>query len=275
MSGPIAQLLSLVSYGRHFLQTGKMVTPSYYPNNGIFKFCNSVDFRHLNLSRISTRQDEQIIAQNPTIWFDFLKQNNCQQLKAYYEPFKSNDLKTPEHMLAGFVGGSGTWLIEAVYSSYSDFWANRWEVTRRNDTDRKIWSVSYGRTQVQQPTANFCPDVQQTKEILTNNLTAIQSFAKKHQLDNWAAIFQNALRVLHSSESEAVFNQALIDKFNYPLPALQLIYSAIAAYVFGGMGSWNDLAFETKEEYEEYQKLSVSLYSSINRAFISGINSTK
>jgi len=274
MSGPVAQLLSLISYAKHFLQTGKIVT-SYYPNNMIFKFCNSVDFRHLNLSKNSSHQDEQIIAKDPIEWFDFLKQDGCQQLKAYYESSKANGINMPDHMLAGFVGGGGTWLIEAIYSSYSDFWVNRWKVTKQNDPNRKIWSVSYGRSQVQQPIINLCPDVQETKEMLTSSLTEIQSFATKRKLDNWAAIFQNALRILDSLESAPAFNHDLIYKFNYTLPALQLIYSANAAYVFGGMGSWNDLGFATTEENKEYNKLSALLYDSINQAFVSGINSVK
>ena len=44
-----------------------------------------------------------------------------------------------------------------------------------------------------------------------------------------------------------------------PLPAAQLLGAAQSAWVFGGMGSWNDLGFEG-EDQALYDRLSEELY---------------
>jgi hypothetical protein len=64
----------------------------------------------------------------------------------------------PDRMLAGFVGGGGRWLIEAVNPPGSDDWPARWEVGDRTRADRKIWRVTYGRVSRAQITHSFVPE---------------------------------------------------------------------------------------------------------------------
>lgn len=51
----------------------------------------------------------------------------------------------------------------------------------------------------------------------------------------------------------------------------RLFQAARSAYVFGGMGSWNDGA---AEPWEEYERLSEELYRLLNRIFVATANST-
>lgn len=272
MNGTLAQILSLVSYGNRFLNSENL-PENYYPENVAFKFCNQVNFLHLN-ALSETNTEETDVAADPPSWFFMLKQNGCRKLSAYYHPSEGNPTNTPDHQLAGFVGGGGTWLIEAIYASHSEFWANRWEVTRRDDPQQNIWSVNYGRTVAQAPTIDFRPDVSATKQNLAATLTAIEAFASRQQLANWAEIFKRALNLLESPAPAQGWYEQLIDSSTYSLAALQMLYSAMSAYVFGGMGSWNDLGFELDEDNKTYDELSVQLYDQINHAFVSGINSS-
>lgn len=273
MNGTTSQLLSLITHGNYFLTTGQ-VSPGFYPDNVTFKFCNKIDFLHLSTLADGTAE-EKVVAANPVAWFNLLQQDNCRQLKAYYHPSEGNANGTPDHQLAGFVGGGGTWLIETIYASYSDFWAARWEATAQNDPEQKIWSVSYGRTVSQAETINFSPDPVQVREGLKDILTDIHSFAANHQLSNWADVFQGALEVLEGSAPANNWFGSQINESSYDQSALQLMYSAMSAHVFGGMGSWNDLSFETAEDNKEYGELSFYLYDYINRALISSVNSNK
>lgn len=271
MNGVTSQLLSLITHGSYFLKTGHL-TPDYYPGNVTFKFCNQVNFLYLSSLEDGT-PNEEVVADSPVSWFNLLQQDGCRQLKAYYHPSEENANGTPDHKLAGFVGGGGTWLIEAIYDSYSDFWAARWEVTVNDDPDQKIWSVSYGRTVTQTQTINFSPDPIQVREGLNDVLTDIHSFAVAHQLNNWADIFKGALDVLNGLAPGNDWFGSQINEKGYDQSALQLMYAAMSAHVFGGMGSWNDLGFERPEDNEQYDTLSFYLYDYINRALISGINS--
>lgn len=273
MNGSTSQLLSLITHGNYFLTTGQ-ISPAYYPANVTFQFCKKVNFLHLSKSANGTAE-ENVVAADPIVWFHLLQQNGCRQLKAYYHPSEGNANGTPDHQLAGFVGGGGTWLIEAIYASYSDFWAGRWEVTVKDDPEQKIWSVSYGRTVSQTETINFSPDPVQVRKGLNDVLTDIHGFAAEHELNNWADIFQGALNALNGSAPANNWFGSQINENGYDQSALQLMYAAMSAHVFGGMGSWNDLSFEIPEDNKQYNELSFYLYDYINRSLISGINSYK
>jgi hypothetical protein len=272
MNGIVTQLLSLISYGNHYLKNGETI-PRYYPDNVAFKFCHTVNFLHLNTQGDNTT--ENLVAADPISWFEYLKQENCRELKAYYHPSEGNGQGTPDHKLAGLVGGGGTWLLEAIYPSYSDFWAARWQADRPKDPQQNIWSVSYGRTVNGADTINFTPEINSVRKGLKAVLIDINKFALHHQLNNWADIFQGALTKLNSNEPATGWYENLIVEANYSQAALQLMYAAMAAHVFGGMGSWNDLGFESADDSKMYEELSFYLYDYINRSLISGINSVK
>lgn len=271
MNGTTNQLLSLITYGNQFLQTGELIT-AYFPANNVFKFCNKTDFVYL-VSLPDSTATEEVAAANPLDWFKLLKQEGCKKLMAYYHPSEGNESETPDHKLAGFVGGGGTWLIEAVYASHSDYWAARWEVTHPDDPESNIWSVSYGRTVAQAETICFKPDPLQVSQGLNDVLVDIKQFAQQHQLNNWADIFQKALNILNGSAAVNNWHSDSINEYGYERSSLQLIYAAMSAHVFGGMGSWNDLGFDNPEDNQQYDTLSFYLYDYINRALISGINS--
>ena len=57
-----------------------------------------------------------------------------------------------------------------------------------------------------------------------------------------------------------------------PLDARQILGAAQAAWVFGGMGSWNDLGFEGHAQ-DEYTALSDELFSLLNQAICEAANS--
>ncbi|UEG51490.1 hypothetical protein LLH06_10945 [Mucilaginibacter daejeonensis] len=271
MNGTTSQLLSLITHGNYFLSKGE-VAPGYYPNNITFQFCNTIEFLHLATDPDGTAR-EQMIAADPIAWFNVLKGDGCYQLKAYYHPSEEGPDRTPDHKMAGFVGGGGTWLMEAIYPSYSDFWAPRWVVARQDDPERKIWSVSYGRTVGQTDTIDFCPDTMQIRETFKDILIDIEAFAREHELNNWADIFKGALNVLNGAAPSNNWYSEQINENGYDRPALQLLYAAMSAHVFGGMGSWNDLGFEKEEDAQRYEDLSFYLYDQINRALLSSINS--
>lgn len=271
MNGILAQLLSLITYGNDSLKNG-FSTTNYYPDNAAFKFCNSVNFLHFNVQQ-NGHSMESVVANDPIAWFNFLKEEGCLQLKAYYQPSAPNEAGTPDYRLSAFIGGGGKWFIEAIYPTYSDLWISRWEVNQPDDPDRNIWSVSYGRTVSNTDTIKFSSDIITAHKKLKSVLNDIEAFAVRHQLDDWIDVFRRAQKVLISDTPTTGFYEHLIAKTGYRQMALQLIYSAIAAHVFGGMGSWNDLSFSIEKDNKNYNDLSSSLYYTINRSLVAGVNS--
>ncbi len=272
MTGDIAQIIALTAFGNDFLKNGNLIS-NFNTENSTFEFCNKVIFREFENPSSDSKLKENVIATNPTDWFQYLKNEGCKYLRLYYEYSKDQSF-VKDHKLAGLVGGGGSWLIEAVYDNHSNYWNNTWEVTNQEAEDNKIWSVSYTLTFKNLQTSNLQIDNNKIKENLRQTLTDIADFATKQELAPWAELFEKAKSVLESSTPESDYYHAdLIPLSKFSLTAKQIIFSAGSAWVFGGMGSWNDLSFYNEEDIEMYDTLSEKLYSNINQAFIAGINS--
>jgi len=265
MTGTLLQVITLIAYGNNYLQNREMPA-SFDSVNTAFQFCNKVDFNEIE------NQKEKVIAATPTKWFECLKAEGCKHLRIYFEYPKDQSFAKP-HMLAGFVGGGGTWLIEAIYDNYSNFWAARWEVTNRNAPDRKIWTVNYRLVAKKLQTRNQQIDNQSIKNNLRQTLTEISDFALKNNQQYFGEVFIKAKNILDmTSPEENYYPKDLLPFGNYSPIAKQLLFSANVAWVFGGMGSWNDLGFKDKESNDTYARLSEQLYSNIIEAIIAGIN---
>ena len=272
MVGTLAQLLSLVSFGNEYIFTGKLEA-DYYPQNSVFQYCKQVNFKTVKL-RLFAKNKDMIAGNDPLEWFQFLKQHSCRELKAYYQHSKQQE-GFKDHFLAGFIGGGGQWFIEAVYKDYSDFWYAHWNVGNKDDPDNKIWLVSYEAVARKNETKNIQFLLNKSWETLENKLKGLELFARENNLDSWAEWFSEAIKTLNSNTPcEGFYHPDMILLKNYSLQAQQLIYGAGKSWVFGGMGSWNDLGgFDGKEKQDKYNKLTEELYEAVIIAFLAGINS--
>ncbi|WP_448702255.1 hypothetical protein ACFGVR_07965 [Mucilaginibacter sp. AW1-3] len=268
MTGSLAQVIALVSFGNEFLTTGSL-PDNFYPDNSVFQYCKSINFFDFKKGFLRTKQI--MVAEDPTKWLDFLKSDGCKKLRL---SFQEDGTLEQDHKLAAFVGGGGLWLIEAINSDgYSTLWANKWEVIDPDAADRKIWGISYIAIQKNQAGSTTQTDLSIVKGEFSDCLHTIADFAYKNNLLSWGAIFDKANDTLSNNNpiSEDYYKDFIIDK-NYSLLARQLLISAKKAWVFGGMGSWNDMWFESDEENKVYSELSANLYENVNNAIIAAIN---
>jgi hypothetical protein len=58
----------------------------------------------------------------------------------------------------------------------------------------------------------------------------------------------------------------------YSPQSRRLLTIAARAWVFGGMGSWNDLSFEDRDAQGRYEKVSEDLYRSVLAALVAATN---
>jgi hypothetical protein len=269
MIGTLAQIITLTAYGNDYLRNGTI--PLGFDHYAAFQFCNKVDFSEFGNVHPTSALGEKVVSDSPAGWFRHLKADGCKHLRLCYEGSKDQGLE--DHKLAGLIGGSGNWFIEAVYDDYSNYWANRWIATDKDAADRKIWTVNYGMLGVRQPTSDLQIDNQTVKDELRHALSEIADFALKQNLQYWAEQFDRPLIFLDSDlPEENFYHQNLIPFDNYSLIAKQILFSACSAWVFGGMGSWNDLKFDDKTDNNTYDELSEQLHSKIIEAIIAGIN---
>lgn len=274
MLGTLDQLISLVTYGNDYLATGCFYNPhDFYPEGPSFRACIVVDFRNIEKNVNSSELREDVVAYNPMDWFMMLEEEGCKKLRICYRANNEPSLP-PDYKLAGLVGGGGDWYIESVHNNYSHYWASRWEVTSPDNPDGRSWSVHYGRTTDRYPISEGHVDVPTAKQHFIDTLTAIGDFAQNHKLKNWEDIFRRARLLLTSTEFDGRYAyMEVMPGSNYSEDALRLLAATGTAWVFGGMGSWNDLGFSSDEDQNLYLRLSDELYNCITKALIAAVNS--
>lgn len=266
MTGILAQTIAMVSFGNEYLE--KKQLNNFYPDNSVFQYCNSIDFREMKKSNFFSTKKEIIVAKNPIEWFNFLSQEKCKKLKLYYQSQEKDD-----HRLAAFVGGGGNWFIECVYQDYSDFWISNW--THDKNSKTIPWNIIYGKALSKQPTINYMGNLTSVRNELKTCLEKISDFAFKETTENWGKIFEEASKMLESKNPEMNFYNEMVIRDNYNLESLQLLISANKAFVFGGMGSWNDMVFQNEELDKEYNLLSSQLYKTMMESFMVAVNNDK
>ncbi len=97
----------------------------------------------------------------------------------------------------------------------------------------------------------------------------ISTLASRLSYDNWPAVFGKALDALEGKPGTAL-PTALRPPYYaaYPKEAQRLLAAAYSGWVFGGMGSWNDVVFSDLEDQAEYDRLTPALYQSLCHAIV-------
>jgi hypothetical protein len=268
MNGTLAQLIALVSYGNAYLN-GAYVPQNFYPDNSTFKFCNAVTFVEVKKFLQVTETE---FAVDPNEWFSRLKGLGCRRLSLRYTPTPNPQL--PDYLSVAFVGGGGKWHIAAIFSNSADRWLSRWQVTDQNAPDNRIWKVDYGRVSKNEPLPELSDgELSSCKDRFERVLKQIEAFAVGHNLEHFAKCFQKGIDSLSTDDPTSFgYAEGLLPNEGFSLEAKQLIAGTSAAWVFGGMGSWNDLGFDGDEQ-SKYERLSKDLYSIMNESVEQSANS--
>ncbi|MBK9542794.1 MAG: hypothetical protein IPO49_10895 [Bacteroidetes bacterium] len=271
MTGTLAQLIALTTYGNEFLKKGSL-EPPFYPENSTFQFCKTVDFHEFRKRLFSSKYNEVKINADPNEWFLLLKKEKTKVLHLFYR--KSEDEKmSPDHKMAGFVGGGGTWMIEQRCEGFSYYWQARWTVNNDETEDRNRWTVNYGRFDRKIKSTNLVFSGNMIREELRKTLSDISAFAYSQNQKGWSETFQKALYELsNQTPEEHYYHKDLLPPGAYSLESRQLLYSAAMSWVFGGMGSWNDIIFDDPEVEKRYDELSAKLYGAINDSVLAVVN---
>jgi hypothetical protein len=174
-------------------------------------------------------------------------------------------------MTAGLVGGGGTWTLAAVRADgRSDFWQSRWSVWNREAPERRIWRVTYGRTGEGRTDDRAEPTLEEMETRLRQTLREIHAFAERQGCTNFAACFANAMDTLATGAAHG-YHQDLAPLNALPPKSWRMLDATQAAWVFGGMGSWNDMGFDGAEG-KEYDRVSEQLYAAITEAMCVAVN---
>ncbi len=173
----------------------------------------------------------------------------------------------------GFAGGGGSWLVEVGHDNDVDWWEPHWRIGNRRDPERRIWEVDYFRIPVQPAYARaVAADPDPLVQRLKTSLKAIATFARRQNLDHFADVFDAARNRLQAAVPFDNLIHADIDPGNLlTLKGRQILAAAQIGWVFGGMGSWNDVTFPGVIG-AEYERLSEELFTVMTDAAIVAVN---
>jgi hypothetical protein len=272
MQGSIAQIIALTTYGNAVLQ-GELEPSSIdlYAQNSSFKFCESVRFLDHPRGFLSTKQT--VLALDVQRWFDVLRKTGARALRMSYGP--SGGKEIADRMLVGFVGGGGKWLVESYAAEKSAYWESRWQLGDRDRVDKRIWRVDYERIASDKPPTNpGVVDMEELKKTMRLSLEEMANFSRSQNLDWFTKAFDGGIARLDAAAPlEGLYHADIAPPGFLPLSANQLLGSVQAAWVFGGMGSWDDHSPDEPEANARYHELSERFYQLLNRVIVAAANS--
>lgn len=261
MNGPLVQFVALTCHANAFLRG--LTVPVFFPDNSTCQHCDWVKFFEVSKS-IFGKSRERSVAETPNDWFEYLKKKGAIGVRLGCTP--QNNAGISDRMTSAFVGGGGTWAMEARYrNGISSIWLSRWTVWNQNAPERRIWRVDYGLVSKNTSSTPDDQDLDTVASCLRTALSQIQAFSEQHHCDGFTAYFSRAIETLdsrgrkcHGSHKDLIVEGTATNVAAYLLDACQ------SAWVFGGMGSWNDMSFEGNDQ-KEYDRVSDQLFKVLNK----------
>jgi hypothetical protein len=173
-----------------------------------------------------------------------------------------------------WLAGAQVLLLRAG-SDEAESWAPSW--TRTNSVSKeskRIWGVSY--TGAKYSTAGgrlVAPSLDWAADRLAQTIQQNLRVAADNSEEQWVKWFEGALGQLHDPSPVPRFHPDALPEFGYSHDARALFAAAVGAFVFGGMGSWNDVYIKDQQLEAEYRTASVALHAALDDAFQASVNS--
>lgn len=266
MQAPILRALAMVAVGNAAL-AGRDVT-GFYPNDPLFRFTSSLDF-------MTPRETEGLrhVSNDPVDWFGKLKARKCRGLRLHNAPMQQNQKlgHIDEHLLVGMVGGGPRWLLEAVYPDRSELWEGFDRVGDKNAADKKIWLSAYILIGEADSAKDVDTNIKDAAIELRDTLLSAEAVARELPGQPFAEMFVAARGALEGKDLPYPLEFL---RFAQMKPeATRLLKAAGRGWVFGAMGSWNDLGVEPALK-PRYEAASKTLFAALQRAVLVAANST-
>jgi hypothetical protein len=260
INGELAALIALCLHGNDWLASGTGRAPDLDTENSAFRYVERVHVTCPQRRMLGSRKWE---ADGVSEWLGFVKDSGARRLSLVVGGAQPSEL--PDPVAAAFANGGRWALVDDAPTPR--LWQSHWAVHDRNRADQRIWAVQVAGSPLGQSWLAR-PAPTSARDDLRAALDAIRGFAEGDvDIADWAAWFREALRLLDVSEPVIPYNPDLAPE-GLPLESRQMLAAAVKSWVFGGMGSWNDLASLDPARKAEYDQRTDELYRSVLAALI-------
>ena len=256
MNGELAQAIALAAHGSSWLHDPSNAAPDL-ASSSTFDYVQSISFV----------LDRRVIANAVADWFDGLRDREVGRLWLEIPDESQGGRWLADHLASAFAGG-GRWFLLATSHTFAEVWRPRWNVDRDAPNGR-IWQVAYEGERV---TLAFprAPTIDDAASTLRETLAAARDFAAQ-QLPDFVESFDHALGALDGREAGPSYYRDMLPD-SYPSTSQSLVAACAHAWVFGGMGSWNDAGFTDDAVNRRHDELSRALWSHITTALVAAVN---
>lgn len=266
MKGEVAQLVALC-LGTNACTRGKK-NGLKFTAHSTAQFCRSIEFSYLKKRFFSRKMQRVIMSTNVNDWWSKTSKDGLKY--CYLSVVNRQDYLRQTELLddwktSAFVGGGSVWVLTTVFDGVRTVsWVPIWKHTGAE----KPWDVTYqGFNEV---FTDQSQPVSVAASQLEKALVDICDFARELKIPHWPDSFARALAQLAGEPAET-HHPDLVPDGLLPSAAENLALASQAAWVFGGMGSWNDI-YET--DHPRYSAVSRALFDAVNQGLVSATNSS-
>lgn len=264
MNIELAQTIALIAYGNEYLSSPRRVSRELVSSHSTFQCVFDVSFQKRETLNPLFGESE-ILAKNTRDWFSRLETDGIRYLKL--------DLLNLQHLpppcATSLFTAGGAWVIQ---TDQGKCWQSNWSFVCPGSRQARLWKVEYWEHD-NTPVVRDFPDIETAYRDLENALVDAQAFSERRKF-GWEKWFRKALQLLHDPTPVLPFYADLLPSTVRNIKVRQLLAGALQAWVFGGLGSWNDVYITDSSLEKEYQQISKSLYGSVIQSVGSVTNST-
>ncbi len=266
MNGELAQVVALVSHGNDYLLRNPGANPPpLQKSNSTFQYVAKVVFtRYKSPSDSKGKQ----VCDGVDSWLKMLRSKKARRL--WNIAFAWDRTDVAEHQAAAFAGGIPR-AIQADMPTGFELWYPAW---RTGGPDATPWKVEYRALVFPTNHAFTQVDVTSVRQHLQSAVEKARKLAgdNRSTMETWEGFLTDAIALLSDSKPVIPYHPDMLPEAGYSLSERQLIAAACRAFVFGGMGSWNDISFATKGLQEKYEQVTRDLYEAVKMAIVVGSN---
>jgi hypothetical protein len=263
MDGELAQLVAVVAHGNAYL-SGRVPAPELAHSNSTFKYVESVRFvRPSGAGSI----DRAPLATATAAWFEALGSLGAERIWLVIP-------RIPNRRFAAFANAGPAAMLVCARDS-AELWTASWSVIsprpKRTGLSRVLYesspSSSSGVFAVS--SSKLAGATEELRGAIRESVALARAEDRLSQFGEW---LRKADELLDAAEPKAPYHPDLLPAVGYPIASRRLLAACVRAWVFGGMGSWNDVGFDDEDLEAEYERISERLWQALLGGVVSATN---
>lgn len=263
MNGEITTAVSLALHGRAWLTAHDEAIPA-----ALTDACSTVEFiGRLTFSLPATGGGTATDGDGVGAWLRTLRGMGASGLWLGLPTYHVGS--APAHVAVASAGGHSVRLLAT--GPHPSWWQPVWRVTTPSPPDGPLWDVHLHGQLAEKGATPAQPELAWARDGLVARLTDAERFAAAQDQRSWAELFGRA----REAADDATAASAPADRHQWATTttpeAVRLLDCASRSWVFGGMGSWNDVGVDS-DAWADYEEVTARLYEAVLTAVLAATN---